>query len=127
MSEQRWAVLGDPDGHGWLVVRPCDVFRRIDGLLECWATHSRHDTWAEAMQEADRMARTVTVTLPRLAPEEWTKAGNFYVIPELPWMGDALEVDELDDDGAYFIIGMEDCEPLALALLAHARKEQHRG
>ena len=57
MSEQRWAVLGDPDGNGWLVVRPCDVFRGGDGLLDCWDVHSVHDTWAEAMQEANRMAR----------------------------------------------------------------------
>ena len=57
MSEQRWAVLGDPDGNGWLVVHPCDVFRGGDGLLDCWDVHSIHDTWAEAMQEADRMAR----------------------------------------------------------------------
>lgn len=123
MSEQRWAVLRGAARNGWLVAHPNDIIRH-DGRLDCWAVHSRHDTWAEAMQEADRMACTVTVTLPRLAPEEWTKAGNFYVIPEPPWCGDALEVDELgNDDGTSFTISKEDCDPLALALLAHARKE----
>lgn len=121
MSEQRWAVLGDLDGDGWVVAHPDDTFRR-DGRLDFWDDHSVHDTWAEAMQEADRMARTITVTLPRLAPEEWTEAGGFHVISEPPWCGDALEVHEIDDYG-YFTIGREDCEPLALALLAHARKE----
>ena len=121
MSEQRWAVMS-AEGSGWLVVHPSDV-RRYDGRLDCWEVHSRHHTWEEAMQEADRMARTDTVTLPRLTPGEWTTVGNFRVIPESPGCGDALEVDELDDDGAYFIIAKEDCEPLARVLLAHARKE----
>ena len=120
MSEQqRWAVMS-AEGSGWLVVHPGDV-RRYDGLLDCWDVHSRHHTWEEAMQEADRMARTEAVTLPRLVPGEWTTAGGFQVIPESPGCGDALEVDELDHDGVYFVIGKEDCEPLAGVLLAHAR------
>lgn len=120
MSEQRWAVLGDAARNGWIVVHPGEVIRD-DGRLDCWEVHSRHDTWTEAMQEADRMARTVTVTLPRLAPGEWTRTGNFRVFPERPWLGDALELDACDDAGEYFILGKEDCEPLALAILAHAR------
>ena len=113
------------EGSGWLVVHPGDVYRTDDGLLGCWEVHSRHHTWEEAMQEADRMARTDTVTLPRLTPGGWTTAGSFRVSPGPPWLGDALEVDELDHDGAYFIIGKEDCEPLARVLLAHARKESN--
>lgn len=125
MSEQqKWAVLGTEARNGWVVVHPGDVFRWDDGRLECWDVHSRHHTWEEAMQEAERQSRTITATLPRLTPGEWTTAGNFRVIPESPGCGDALEVDELDHDGAYFIIGKEDCEPLALALLAHARRGQ---
>ena len=123
MGKQRWAVLKDADRIGWIVVHPGDVFRTGYGLLDCWDIHSYHGTWEEAMQEADRQTRTDTVTLPRLTPGEWTTVGNFRVIPESPGCGDALEVDELDDDGAYFIIAKEDCEPLALVLLAHARKE----
>ena len=121
MSKYKWTVLSTETMNGWLVVHPGEVLRESNGRLDCWAVHSRHHTWEEAMQEADRMACTVTVTLPRLAPEEWTTAGNFRVIPEKPWLGDALEVDEIGD-GEYFILGKEDCEPLALALLAHARK-----
>ena len=121
MSKYKWTVLSTETMNGWLVVHPGEVLRESNGRLDCWAVHSRHHTWEEAMQEADRMACTVTVTLPRLAPEEWTTAGNFRVIPEKPWLGDALEVDEIGD-GEYFILGKEDSEPLALALLAHARK-----
>ena len=126
MSEQRWAVLRAEAGNGWLVVRPSEVCREDDGLLGCWGFDSRHHTWEEAMQEADRMARTEAVTLPRLVPGEWTTAGGFQVIPESPGCGDALEVDELDHDGVYFVIGKEDCEPLALVLLAHARGRANR-
>ena len=121
MSEQKWAVLGDEAMNGWIVAHPGDVLRGGDGRLECWEVHSRHHTWEEAMQEADRMARTDTVTLPRLTPGEWTTVGNFRVIPESPGCGDALEVEEIDHDGVYFVIGKEDCEPLAGVLLAHAR------
>ena len=123
MSKYKWSVLRTESGNGWLVVHPGEVLRESNGRLDCWEVHSRHHTWEEAMQEADRMARTDTVTLPRLTPGEWTTVGNFRVIPESPGCGDALEVDELDDDGAYFIIAKEDCEPLARVLLAHARKE----
>lgn len=58
MSKQRWAVLGGEDRDGWLVVRPGDVCR-YNGILGCWDVHSRYDTWEEAMQEANRMARPV--------------------------------------------------------------------
>ena len=58
MSEQKWAVLKDEDRIWWLVVQPCDVCR-YDGILDCADIHSRHHTWEEAMQEADRMVRTV--------------------------------------------------------------------
>ena len=120
MSEQKWAVMSSVTG-SWGVASPEHAYREDDGLLACTEWESLHDTWAEAMQEVDRMTRTVTVTLPRLAPGKWTAAGGFQVIPESPGCGDALEVDEIDPDGEYFILDKEDCEPLALALLAHAR------
>ena len=58
VSEQRWAVLKDADRIGWLVIRPCDVFRGSNGLLDCWDIHSHHGTWEEAMQYANTQART---------------------------------------------------------------------
>ena len=119
MSEQRWAVLGVPDGNGWLVVHPCDVFR-YDGILDCLDVHSYHSTWTEAMQEADRMARTVTVTLPanpgRVMPVTTIMMSSD---PDGIWTERTYRVDgrrELTIPDAYR-------EPLALALLAHARKE----
>ena len=124
MSEQKWAVMSTMIG-GWGVARPENVYRESDGLLACIEWDSFYDTWAEAMQHADTQTNTetVTLTLPRLAPGEWTTVGNFRVAPEPPGCGDALEVDELYLDGAYFVIAKEDCEPLAAALLAHARRK----
>ena len=90
MSEQRWAVLSARPGNGWLVVHPGDVFR-YDGILDCADVHSTYSTWEEAMQEADRMARTVTVTLPA---------------------GPSIAADA-------------DLENIALALLAHVRKDRN--
>ena len=120
MSEQRWAVLGDEARNGWIVVHPGDVFRGGDGLLECWGIHSRHDTWAEAMQEAGRMARTVTVTLPanpgRVMPETATmmrsEAGGIWI--ERTYRAPGGQDITIPD--AYR-------ETIALTLLAHARKE----
>ena len=123
MSEQRWAVMCSMTGY-WGVARPEHAYHEDDGLLACTEWESLHDTWAEAMQYADTQARTVTVTatLPRLDPGEWITVGGFRLIPDPPWLGGDLRVDEINDDGEYFILGKEDCEPLALALLAHARK-----
>ncbi len=123
MSEQRWAVLGGADGE-WLVVHPGDVCRTDDGLLGCWEVHSRHHTWQEAMQEADRMARTGTFTLP--ANPDWVLPVTMIRgtrDPEGVWTERTYQVSwdlEITIPDAYR-------EPVALALLAHARKEQHRG
>ena len=124
MSEQRWAVLGTEAMNGWLVVHPGDVFRVGYGLLDCWDIHSHHSTWAEAMQEADRMARTTTVELPanpdRVLPVTTIMTRSD---PEGTWTERTYRVDEYQA----FTIPDAYREPLALALLAHARKEQHRG
>ena len=119
MSEQRWAVLSARPGNGWFVVHPRDVFR-YDGILDCADIHSTYSTWEEAMQEADRMSRTGTVTLPanpgRVMPETATmmrsEAGGIWI------------------ERTYRVPGGQDItipdayrEPVALALLAHARKE----
>ena len=111
MSEQqRWAVLRAEAGNGWLVVRPSEVCREADGLLGCWGFDSRQHTWEEAMQEADRMARTVTVTLPANPGIEITArterhSGWSSLHPRFYLAADADA----------------DLENIALALLAHAR------
>lgn len=120
MSEQRWAVIGDAARNRWLVIHPGDAFRGSDGRLEWWDAHSLHDTWAEAMQEADRMARTVTVTLPA-NPDRVLPATNIMVSsdPEGVWIERTYRVAwdwDVTIPDAYR-------ETVALALLAHARKE----
>ena len=119
MSEQKWAVLKDEDRIGWLVVQPCDVCR-YNGIPECWDAHSHHSTWEEAMQEADRMARTVTVTLPanpdRVMPETATMMSSD---PGGVWIERTYRV-----PGGQDVTIPDACRELVgLALLAHARKE----
>ena len=66
-DQQKWAVMCSMIG-SWGVARPEHVYRDEEtGLLACTEWESLHDTWAEAMQEADHMARTVTATLTKLA------------------------------------------------------------
>ena len=124
MSKQKWAVLGTETMNGWLVVHPGDVFRMDDGRLECWDVHSRHHTWEEAMQEADRQARTVTVTLPADPGKVLPVTGVMMSRdPEGVWIEHTYRVAwdwDITIPDAYR-------ETVALALLAHARKEQHRG
>lgn len=57
MSEPKWAVMSTMIG-GWGVARPEHAYRENDGLLACTEWESLHDTWEEAMQEADRQAST---------------------------------------------------------------------
>lgn len=116
----KWAVLKDADRIGWIVVHPGDVFRTGFGLLDCWDVHSYHSTWAEALQEADRMTRSVTVTLPADPDREMPAMTIMtHSEPEGAWI-----------ERTYWVPGGQDItlpdalrEPVALALLAHARKE----
>lgn len=124
MSEQRWAVLGTETMNGWLVVHPGDVIRASDGRLECWAVHSRHHTWEEAMQEADRMARTGTFTLPtpkavHTIPAAVPDEHPIYVHTE----GQLTEISAVASQGRMRInLYRAELEPVALVLLAHARR-----
>ena len=120
MSEQqRWAVMCSMTGY-WGVARPEHSYREEDGLLACIEWESLHDTWAEAMQEADRMAHTITVTLPanpdRVLPVTTVDAyDRGYGV----WIERTYRVAwdwEITIPDAYR-------ETVALALLTHARKE----
>lgn len=99
MTAGKWIVRRDEEG----------LWRVLDGDGYHRITYS---TWEEAMQEADRMARAVTVTLPA-DPHVW-------------WSG-------LDSDGRKYVRDVNDneicyepgeLETLALHLLAYARKER---
>lgn len=112
--------------NGWLVIHPGDVFRGGDGLLDCWNVHSRHHTWEEAIQEADRMARTDTVTLPRVQDKHEIKVSDDVTVPIIVWKnrkGD-FTVKERGTLGSVEL-SPDELEPVALVLLTHARKEDN--
>ena len=123
MSEQKWAVMSTMIG-GWGVARPENVYRESDGLLACIEWDSFYDTWAEAMQEADRMSRTFTGTLP--APQE------VHTIPaavpdehsiHVRTLGQLTEISAMSYQGPMRInLYRDELEPVALALLAQARR-----
>ena len=120
MSEQKWAVLGTEAMNGWLVAHPGDVLRLDDGRLECWAVHSRHHTWEEAMREAFRQARTITATLPA-NPDRVLPVTSIMVRHDLGgvWVERTYRVAwdwEITIPDKYR-------ETVALALLAHIRGE----
>ena len=126
MSEQqRWAVMCSMTGY-WGVARPEHSYREDDGLLACTEWESLHDTWAEAMQEADRMARTVTVTLPRPQGKkriECTTHPSPYQVYAQGVNGHAGVGTVASPYGSIYFCDAGDMEAVALALLAHARKE----
>ena len=127
MSEQqKWAVMCSMTGY-WGVARPEHAYREDDGLLACTEWESLHDTWAEAMQEANRMARTVTATLP--APQ------SVHIIPaavpdehpiHVRTEGQLTEISATSSQGLMRInLYNAELEPVALVLLAHARKDHN--
>ena len=129
MSEQRWAVMCSMTGY-WGVARPEHAYREDDGLLACIEWESLHDTWEEAMQEANRLARTITVTLPSPQAAHTIPAA----VPDehsihVRTVGQLTEISAISSPGRLMRINLyhDELEPVALALLAHARKEQHRG
>lgn len=107
------------------MAHPGDVFRGGDGLLECWEVHSRHHTWTEAIQEADRMARAVTVTLPRVQDKHEIKVSDDVTVPIIVWKNHKGDYVVQESVGMFGSVELspDELEPVALALLAHARKE----
>lgn len=110
MTSQRWQVL-----HG------------ATGLGHVWIAQPKEegpgavfDTWREAMDYADRQARTIEVTLPTSAT---THLFSLHTYP----VDDGLFI-ERREIGFWQSIGIEikrhELEPLALALLAHHYKNQ---
>lgn len=128
MSEQRWAVMRD-EREAWIVSTPDHTDRDDDGRLICWDVDSIHDTWTEAMQEADRMARTITVTLPRVGtshtiPADITPDPDIHITRESAPHG--YEVACIQSGNSVLRLGGGEREALALALLAHARRKENR-
>lgn len=125
----------------WKVHRTTDEINPWAARYDGWQDggliirKSHHGTWAEAIAHADHMARTVEVTLPRVAPhpdygylvdpdDPWVYSwdGRWHLAPIGDWDSHAALL--CNDVGEYKIHASE-LKPLALALLAqHYRKEE---
>lgn len=115
----RWRV---ERGFWWVAMQVDEQGREIPGTAKRFTTH------AQALAYADQMSRTITATLPRV--------GETVIIPS---QHDAKDEPPLlvrftnrmtwiyqhsDDYNDFIVLDADHLEPLALALLAHARKER---
>lgn len=98
-----------------------------------WAQRGEFESFKKAIAEVDRMARTIEVTLPRVSGHTRLTAHNgepgghptgYIIIPKEQGRYSALTV--FGPWGEAGIYDRQDIEPLALALLAHARKHPDR-
>lgn len=79
---------------------------------------ARFATWREAMDYADRMARTREYVLPRVAPQ-----GEVSV--SATWYCDQGAIHYINSAGQVVQGAPADVKPLALVLLALAEQEEH--
>lgn len=91
-----------------------EIFGEVDGRV-FWETRI---TWREAMQLANELPRTITVTLPR----DIDTAGRYTLRNHQT--GVQLRHKKWPKKRGEFCITHSELEPLAMALLAHARKAQ---
>lgn len=116
----RWRV---ERGFWWVAMLLDKQGREITGTAKRFTTHP------EAIAYADRMARTIQVTLPRvrgrtkLTSHNGTPDGHpagYTLIPRDKEYYSAMTI--VGPWGTAGIFDAQDLEPLALALLAHARR-----
>ena len=113
----RWRVRKTTSGFVILFGEPKWEVRKPDGGLAL----KRFRTHAEAMAAADRLARTVEVTLPRahaLPTKRHTVQKNGLVIE----FERSRSYPQLQP--SYLVVEPDERRPLALALLALAEKEE---
>ncbi|AHI04389.1 hypothetical protein CFAL_11950 (plasmid) [Corynebacterium falsenii DSM 44353] len=96
------------------------------GTFGRWTVHEPDGTqtqfrdFAQAVEHADEIARTITVTLPPYQP--WVATGDL----ELFFGGGHATINNLTDPRKSIWIKPEDATPIALALLATAHYRERR-
>ena len=131
MSKNKWRVERERHAYTGELMPGWVVKKQEEGSLptfKTWWKGAAFETWQEALAYADEQARTITATLPRV--------GETVIIPS---QHDAKDEPPLlvrftnrmtwiyqhsDDYNEFIVLDVDHLEPLALALLAHARKER---
>lgn len=106
----RWRVrwVGVKHAGYWIAYTPEQSFNE----------HTRFDTWQEAIDYADRKARTIEVTLPRYG----FATPSFFIIRRL----DGERILILKQNGSGHVdMSASEAEALALAILRQTRKPTH--
>ena len=118
----RWAVRQNLFRDGWGVYRVSPD--GVSGVL--WTRVSQwFDTWREAMDYADKRARTIEVTLPRnpLPLKIQGEEGDTDLVVEQKTKENGVSIKD-EDQYDEIILRRFELRPLALALLALAEKER---
>lgn len=118
----RWAVRKHLLADGWAVYRVSPG--GAGGVL--WTRVSQWlDTWREAMDYADRMARTVEVVLPRYSLTPRNRRGAYWGARK---RGHDYAVFRVKDfaESQVIHVAFDDLRPLAAALLSLAEREEQQ-
>lgn len=116
----KWKVV-----RGYLTMLEMWHWEVLDNEGHFWGGYSTH---AAALREADRAARTVEVTLPRVGrqrqipvPDDYRNESPISVSDHGTFIGARFTSQGLTQDVA---IHPEEAEPLGLTLLALARRKE---
>ena len=116
----RWQVIST--GYEWA------VFELSKGGW--WVHRAEFTTHAEALSYADRMARTVEVTLPRIGGQFTYKQRAIPSYDDItltkvnPTNYQIRYAEDMSEDGRGIDMLADELKPLALALLAHHYKQE---
>lgn len=115
----RWRVEREADwmnGTYWIAWRPSEGWK---GLAPKFRTHE------EALAYADEQARTITITLPRFDGFRHYMEGDWEDV-EITYHPDVesalIRTDDGESEGEVIAISRDHFDPVALLLLALARK-----
>ena len=116
--KRRWVV--DPPGYNHKRrAEHTGNWHRAGGKWFQWGGDvSKREAWREALDYADRMARTREYVLPRVAPQ-----GEVSV--SATWYCDQGAIHYINSAGQVVQGTPAELRPLALALLALAEQEEH--
>lgn len=118
----RWAVMKNHFVGDWSV-----YYESTGGVSgEPWKRISQwFDTWREAMDYADRMARTVEVVLPRYSLTPRNRRGAYWGARK---RGHDYAVFRVKDfaESQVIHVPFDDLRPLAAALLSLAEREEQQ-
>ena len=129
MSKNRWRVERERHAYTGELMPGWVVKKQEDGSLptfKTWWKGATFETWQEALAYADRKARTREVVLPRVDDPTSIDENDLDIM--ICRLDNLICIDQPSfskpGENELIVIHTEFVEEVALALLAHAEKEQ---